>query len=35
MARGIDPGLARLHDAWPILPEPIRRAILALVESAI
>jgi hypothetical protein len=28
-----DPELARLVDAWPALPEPIRLAILALVES--
>jgi hypothetical protein len=29
-----DPDLARILQAWPTLPEPIRRAILALVESA-
>jgi hypothetical protein len=29
----MDPGLVRILDAWPRLPEPIRRAILALVES--
>jgi hypothetical protein len=28
-----DPDLARILDAWPTLPAPIRRAILALVES--
>jgi hypothetical protein len=28
-----DPELGKLVDAWPTLPEPIRRAILALVES--
>jgi hypothetical protein len=28
-----DPDLARVLDAWPTLPAPIRRAILALVES--
>jgi hypothetical protein len=28
-----DPALARIIDAWPALPEPIRRAILALAES--
>lgn len=28
-----DPDLARLIAAWPTLPEPIRRAILALVGS--
>jgi hypothetical protein len=31
---GPDPDLARLLDAWPRLPEPIRRAILALVMTA-
>ena len=29
----IDPTLARIVDAWPKLPEAIRRAMLALVES--
>jgi hypothetical protein len=29
-----DADLARLVNAWPSLPEPIRRAILALVASA-
>jgi len=29
----IDPDLARLLTAWPDLPEPIRRGILALVEA--
>jgi hypothetical protein len=29
-----DPGLARIVAAWPTLPEAIRRAILALVNSA-
>jgi hypothetical protein len=28
-----DPDLARLIDAWPTLPGPIRRAVLALVNS--
>lgn len=28
-----DPDLARLVEAWPNLPEPIRRAVLALVGS--
>ena len=28
-----DRDLARIVDAWPSLPEPIRRAMLALVES--
>ena len=27
-----DPSLARLIDAWPLLSEPIRQAILVLVE---
>ncbi len=29
----IDPDLARVIDTWPALPEPIRRAILALIGS--
>jgi hypothetical protein len=29
-----DPDLARIIAAWPTLAEPIRRAIMALVESA-
>jgi hypothetical protein len=29
----LDPDLSRVAAAWPALPEPIRRAILALVES--
>ena len=29
-----DPELARIVDAWPTLPEPIRRAIAALVGAA-
>jgi hypothetical protein len=29
----IDPRLARILDAWPTLPEPIRRAMLALIEQ--
>jgi hypothetical protein len=29
----VDSDLGRIADAWPTLPEPIRRAILALVES--
>jgi hypothetical protein len=28
-----DPALARVMMAWRALPEPIRRAVLALVES--
>ena len=27
-----DPGLAEVVDAWPLLDEPIRQAILALVR---
>jgi hypothetical protein len=30
-----DPYLVRIVAAWPTLPEPIRRALLALVESAL
>jgi hypothetical protein len=30
----IDPGLSSLIDAWPNLPEPIKAAIRALVDSA-
>jgi hypothetical protein len=29
----LDPDLARVVDVWPALPEPIRRAILVLIES--
>ena len=29
-----DPDLARLIAAWPTLPEPIRRAMLAILEAA-
>jgi hypothetical protein len=29
----IDPRLARILDTWPTLPEPIRRAMLALIEQ--
>jgi hypothetical protein len=29
-----DPDLARILGAWPTLPEPIRRAVLALLGSA-
>jgi hypothetical protein len=29
----IDPALARIVDAWPRLPEAIRRAMLALAEN--
>jgi hypothetical protein len=29
-----DPGLAKIIDAWPALPDPIRRAVLALADSA-
>ena len=31
--RPVDPDLRRVVDAWPTLPEPIRRAMLALVGS--
>jgi hypothetical protein len=30
----IDPDLARVVEAWATLPEPIRRAVLALLGSA-
>src|SRR5262249_27628616 len=30
----VDPDLRRVLDAWPSLSEPIRRAVLALVDSA-
>jgi hypothetical protein len=29
-----DPDLARLIGAWPALPDPIRRAVLTLVDAA-
>jgi hypothetical protein len=29
-----DPDLARLVEVWPGLPEAIRRAVLAIVDSA-
>src|SRR3974377_2446664 len=29
----IDPALARIIDAWPALPEPIRKAMVALVQA--
>jgi hypothetical protein len=29
----MDPDLARVVDAWPLLPAVIRRAVLALIES--
>jgi len=31
LASMTDPDLARLVEAWPTLPEPIRRAMVALV----
>jgi hypothetical protein len=34
-ARSLDPDLARVVDAWPALPEPIRRVIRAAVEAAL
>jgi hypothetical protein len=30
-----DPDLTRIVGAWPTLPEPIRRAMLALIETAL
>jgi hypothetical protein len=30
-----DPDLSRVVAAWPTLPEPIRRAVLALVEAGV
>jgi hypothetical protein len=30
---GIDPGLARVAEAWADLPEHIKAAVLALVKS--
>jgi hypothetical protein len=30
-----DPDLARVVEAWPTLPDPIRRAMMALLGSAI
>jgi hypothetical protein len=32
--QAIDPALSALIAAWPALPEAIRRAILALVDTA-
>jgi hypothetical protein len=29
-----DPDLARVITAWPSLPEPIRRAVLLMIQSA-
>jgi hypothetical protein len=29
-----DPDLSRVVAAWPMLAEPIRRAVLALIDSA-
>lgn len=31
--KALDPDLSRILAAWPTLPEPIRRAVLALVGS--
>ena len=31
----VDPDRVRVFDAWPMLPEHIRRAILALVATVI
>ena len=30
----VDPELAKLVDVWPMLAEPLKRAILALIETA-
>jgi hypothetical protein len=30
-----DPDLARIVGAWPTLPKAIRRAVLALIETAL
>ncbi len=30
----IDPGLAHVANAWPTLPEAVRRAVLAPVQEA-
>jgi hypothetical protein len=32
-ATPIDADLARVMAAWPALPEPIRRAVLALIDA--
>jgi hypothetical protein len=29
-----DPDLARVLDAWPTLPAPIKAAVLALIQTA-
>ena len=29
-----DPDLAKVVEAWPRLPEPIKRAILAMIEAS-
>ena len=34
LLRETDPDLARVIDAWPSLPEAIKRAVLALVQSS-
>jgi len=31
---GLPDGLARVADAWPTLPEPLRRAVLAMIDAA-
>jgi hypothetical protein len=33
--RPLDPALAQIVDAWPNLPEAIRKAMLALAESGL
>jgi hypothetical protein len=30
----IDPDLARVLDAWPTLPQPLRDGILAMIDGA-
>jgi hypothetical protein len=32
--RHLPPDLTRVIDAWPSLPEPIKAAVLALVQTA-
>ena len=30
----VEPDLAKINAAWPMLAEPLKRAVLALIESA-
>jgi hypothetical protein len=30
-----DPDLARIVDAWPALPDPIKAGIMAMIEAAL